>query len=169
MGLRRIGQVLVDLGFITEEKLDLLLEEQRQRPGELLGQIAIGLDMVTDEQLAQALAEQMGLQVIALSDMTVPPEVLAHLTEPMAQLYRIIPVSFKDGTLTIAMCDPQKLSIIDELRSFLGYEIRAVVATEKEILRALERYYTGGAESVEGLIADLEQDVDLAAAAAALE
>ena len=62
-----------------------------------------------------------------------PPEVLAHITEPMAQLYRIIPISFKDDTLTIAMCDPQKLSIIDELRSFLGYDIRAVVATEKDV------------------------------------
>ncbi len=165
MAIRRIGQVLVDLGFINDDQLDSLLDEQRQRSGELLGQIAISLDMITDEQLAQGLAEQMGLQVITLSDVVVPPDVLAHLTEPMAQLYRIIPVSFKDNTLTIAMCDPQKLSIIDELRSFLGYDIRAVVATEKDILRALERYYTGGVESVESLIADMESDGDLTAAA----
>lgn len=165
MAIRRIGQVLVDLGFLTDDQLETLLDEQRSRPGELLGQIAISLDMITDEQLAQALAEQMGLQVITLSDVVVPPDVLAHLTEPMAQLYRIIPVSFKEGTLTIAMCDPQKLSIIDELRSFLGYDIRAVVATEKDILRALERYYTGGVESVESLIADMESDGELTAAA----
>ena len=168
MAIRRIGQVLVDLGFLNEDQLDVLLEEQRQRPGELLGQIAMSLDMISDEQLAQGLAEQMGLQVISLSDVVIPPDVLAHLTEPMAQLYRIIPVSFKENTLTIAMCDPQKLSIIDELRSFLGYDIRAVVATEKEILRALERYYTGGSESVESLIADMESDEDLTAAAAKL-
>ncbi len=56
------------------------------------------------------------------------------------------------------MCDPQKLSIIDELRSFLGYDIRAVVATEKDVLQALDRYYAAGGESVETLIADMEQD-----------
>ncbi len=67
------------------------------------------------------------------------------------------------------MCDPQKLSILDELRSFLGYEIRPAVATEKEIVRALERYYAVGGESVETLIADMEQDEALAAAAKALE
>jgi type IV pilus assembly protein PilB len=169
MAIRRIGQILVDLGFISEMQLETLLEEQQQRPGELLGQIAMGMGLINDDQLAQALAEQMGMQVINLSDVVIQPEVLAHLTEPMAQLYRIIPVSFKDGVLTIAMCDPQKLSIIDELRSFLGHDLRAVVATEKEVLTALERYYAVGGESVETLIADIEQDAELEAAVKALE
>ena len=168
MALRRIGQILVDLGFITDDQLETLLEEQRQRPGELLGQIAMSMELINDEQLAHALAEQMGMQVVNLSEVAIPPDVIAQLTEPMAQLYRIIPVSFKDNTLTIAMCDPQKLSIADELRSFLGYEIRAVVATEKDIVRALERYYTAGVESVESIIADMESDEELAAAANAV-
>jgi type IV pilus assembly protein PilB len=169
MALRRIGQILVDLGFITDRQLGVLLEEQQQRRGELLGQVALSMGMISEEQLTQALAEQMGLQVVNLSEVVVPPEVLAHVTEPMAQLYRIVPVSFRDNTLTVAMCDPQKLSVIDELRSFLGYDVRAVVASEKDVLRALERYYAGGGESVEQLIADLETDEELAAAASALE
>ncbi len=139
----------------------MLLEEQQQRPGEMLGQIAISLGLITDDQLAQALAEQMGMQVVSLSDAVIPPEVLTKITEPMAQLYRIIPLSFEDNTLTIAMCDPQKLSIIDELRSFLGYDIKAMVCTEKEMLKALERYYSAGGESVETMIANMEQDAEL--------
>jgi type IV pilus assembly protein PilB len=169
MALRRIGQILVDLGFLTEERVKLVLDEQRQRPTELFGQVAIGMGLVTDEQLVQGLAEQMGLKVISLADLVVPPNVLSMVTETMAQLYRIVPVAFEDETLTIAMCDPQKLSVVDELRSFVGVNVRAVVATEKDVLRALTRYYAAGGESVENLIADMEQDVDLAAAAAALE
>ena len=169
MALRRIGQIMVDLGFISDRQLGVLLEEQQQRRGELLGQVALSMGMISEEQLTQALAEQMGLQVVNLSEVVVPPEVLAHITEPMAQLYRIIPVSFRDNTLTVAMCDPQKLSVIDELRSFLGYDVRAVVAAEKDVLRALERYYAGSGESVEQLIADMETDQELAAAAAALQ
>ncbi len=169
MAIRRIGQILVDLGFLTDEQLETLLEEQQQRPGEMFGQIAMSMGLITDEQLAHGLAEQMGMQVVSLSDMALSPEVLAHITEPMAQLYRIVPISFRDDTLTIAMCDPQKLSILDELRSFLGYDIRAVVATEKEVSRALDRYYAVGGESVETLIADMEQDAALAAAVQALE
>jgi type IV pilus assembly protein PilB len=56
MAIRRIGQILVDLGFLTEERLEMLLEEQQQRPGEMLGQIAMSMGLITDEQLAQALA-----------------------------------------------------------------------------------------------------------------
>jgi type IV pilus assembly protein PilB len=169
MAIRRIGQILVDLGFLKEDQLEMLLEEQQQRPGEMLGQIAVGMGLVTDEQLAQGLAEQMGMQVVCLSDVVIPPEVLTHITEPMAQLYRIVPLRFEDNVLMIAMCDPQKLSIIDELRSFLGCDVKAMVATEKEMLKALERYYSAGGESVETLIADMEQDVELAAASEKME
>lgn len=164
MALRRIGQIFVDLGFITDEQLEALLEEQQQRPHEMLGQIALSMNFVTDEQLAQALAEQMGMQAISLADVVVPPEVLNYVTEPMANMYRIIPLSFRDNTLTIAMCDPQKIQILDELRSFLGYDIRAVVATEFDIKQALDRYYST-TESVESLIDNLANDEELAKAA----
>ncbi len=169
MAIRRIGQILVDLGFIGEEQLEMLLDEQQQRPGELFGQIAISMGLITDEQLAQGLAEQMNMQVVSLTDLVISPEVLQHVTEPMAQLYRIIPMEVEDDTLTIAMCDPQKLSIIDELRSFLGMNIKAVVATERDMLKALDRYYAAGGESVETLIAGMEQDEELAAAVRSLE
>ncbi len=169
MAIRRIGQILVDLGFLREEQLEVLLEEQQQRPGEMIGQIAISLGLINDDQLAQGLAEQMGMQVVSLSDVVIPVEVLTHVTEPMAHLYRIIPLKFERDVLTIAMCDPQKLSIIDELRSFLGYDIKAMVCTEKEMLKSLDRYYSAGGESVETLIADMEEDAELAAAAEKIE
>ncbi len=156
---RSFGQILVDLGYIDEEQLDLLREEQAQRPNELLGQIAISMNMITDDQLGQALAEQFGLQVVAVSDLTIPPEVLQHLTEPMANLYRVIPLSFRNDVLTIATDAPQNISILDELRNFLGYQIRPVVTTAKEIDVALERYYaTDKGDSVESIISSMSED-----------
>ena len=165
MAVRRIGQILVDLGFITDKQLESLLDEQQGRPGEMLGQIAMTLGMINDDKLAQALAEQFGMKVLPLGDFVVAPDVLAHVTEPMAHLYKIIPVSFKNNILTVAMCEPQKVSVLDELRSFLGYEVRAVVSTEKDIEKGLERYYSGGIESVEQIIADMEEDSDLSSLA----
>lgn len=166
MAIRRIGQIFVDLGFIDDDQLELLLEEQRSnRPDMLLGKVAEEMNLITDDQVAQALAEQLNMQAISLADVVVPPEVLAYVSEPMAQLYRICPISFRDGTLVVAMCDPQKLSIIDELRNFLGYEIRAVVATERDIKTALDRYYAASTDSVENVINQMENDEELAAAA----
>jgi type IV pilus assembly protein PilB len=168
MAIRRIGQILVDLGFIAEEQRELLLDEQRRRPGELLGKLAESMGLISDEQLAQALAEQMAMKVVALADLNIPTNVIQLVTEPMAQLYKIIPIDFKDDTLTIAMSEPQKLTIQDELRTLLGYNIKAMVATEREVQKALERYYASGSESVESIVADLEADEELAAAAEAV-
>ena len=169
MAIRQLGQIFVDLGFIDEEQLEKLLMEQQERSDELIGQIAMDLDLITDGQLADALAEQMSLQVVKLEEIALQPDVLAQITEPMAQLYRIIPIAFQDDVLTIAMCDPQKLSILDELRIFLGYDIRAVVATEESVVTALERYYASSSESFETLVADMEDNDQLNKVAGSFE
>ena len=169
MALRRIGQILVDLGYISDEQLELLIDEQQQRPGQLLGQVAMDMGLINDEQLAQALGEQMSLKTVSLGDLTIEKEVLALVTEPMAQMYRIVPTEFDGNTLTVAMCDPQNLAVQDELRTFLGFNIRVVVATEPAMLASLERYYGESTESVESIVSDLESDAELAAAIAAAE
>ncbi|MEW4456075.1 ATPase, T2SS/T4P/T4SS family [Bremerella sp. JC817] len=172
MAVRRLGQILVDLGFISDEQLDLLLEEQEaQAEHQPLGKIAEDMNLITDDQLAQALAEQLHMQVISLDDVSIAPDLLRRITEPMAQLYKVIPVSYEEdmNRLTIATCEPQNLSTQDELRQFLGYDIKMVVATERDIQKTLDRYYSEDSESFEGLVRDLEGDNDLAKAAAALE
>jgi type IV pilus assembly protein PilB len=167
MAMRRLGQILVDLGFITDDQLEQLLEDHQASPGILIGKFAESQNLINEEQLSQALAEQWGMQVVSLADIVIPPNVLGLVTETMAQMYRIVPIAFRDDTLTIALCDPQNLSIQDELRTFLGYDIRSVVATERDVLKALDRYYAASSESVESLVQDMDADEELAAAAAA--
>src|SRR5688572_13216270 len=169
MAQRRIGQILVDLGYVSDDQLELLLEEQNQRTGQLLGQVAQDMGLINDEQLAQALAEQLHLRVVTVTDLTIDPKVIDMVTEPMAQMYRIIPTEFDGNTLTVAMCDPQNLGVQDELRTFLGYNIRVVVATEPAMLQCLERYYGENNESVESIVTAMEEDAELAAAAARIE
>ncbi len=168
MSVRRIGQILVDLGFITDEQLEVILDEQQQRPGALLGKIAEDMGLITDEQLSQALAEQLGMQTVQLGDVQLPPDVLDKITETMAQMYRIVPVHFDGDTLTVATCDPQNLTIQDELRTFLGYNIRMVVATEREILAAIDKHYSTDLDTFERVVADLATDQELFAAASKL-
>ncbi|MFN3149304.1 GspE/PulE family protein [Bremerella sp.] len=172
MAVRRLGQILVDLGFISDEQLVLLLEEQEaQAEHQPLGKIAEDMNLITDDQLAQALAEQLHMQVISLDDVSIAPDLLRRITEPMAQLYKVIPVSYEEdlNRLTVATCEPQNLSTQDELRQFLGYDVKTVVSTERDIQKTLDRYYSEDSESFEGLVRDLEDDNDLAKAAAALE
>ncbi len=171
MALRRIGQILVDLGFLTDEQLEIVLEEQEQQPGTLLGKIAEDMQLITDEQLIQALAEQMGMQTVSLEEADLQPELLEKITETMAQLYRIVPISYDENanSLTVATCDPQNLTIQDELRTFLGMEVSMIIATERDILQTLTRHYDSESESVEKLVAELANDEELKAAVSALE
>ena len=169
MSQRKIGQIFVDMGFITDEQLQLLLEEQQQQPGALLGKLAEDMALITDEQLAQALGEQMGMKVVTLGDSPIPKELLEKLTDVMAQLYRVVPVKFDGSRLTVATCDPQNLTVQDELRTFLGLDIEMVVATEREIKATIDRFYSPESLSVEKIIADLNADEELFEAANKLQ
>ena len=168
MAMRRIGQIFVDLGFIDDDQLEMLLQEQRRQHGQLLGKIAIEMGLVTDEQLAQALAEQMDMRVVAMTEHQVPPEVLQYVPEPMAQLYKVIPIKFESNRLTVATSNPQNLSVLDEMRTFLGFDIEMVVATEPDINKALDKYYSVATESFESVVSDLADDRQLTAAAQAV-
>jgi type IV pilus assembly protein PilB len=168
MAIRKLGQILVDLGFISDDQQEMLIEEQSQNPGQLIGRIAEDMGLVSDDELNQALGEQFGLQTVDLEGVTPPPEARAVMSDAMAQLYRVIPLQVNDNQLTVATCDPQNLSIQDELRRFLGYEIRLLVASETQILKAIDKFFNQDVESIEKIIEELNNDAELKAATAAL-
>ena len=158
MAGRRLGQVFVDLGFIDDDQLEMLVEEQQQQPGQLIGRVAEQMGLITDTQLAQALAEQMHLQVVDLGDVELSAEVLNEISETMAQMYQVVPIQLVENRLTVATHSPQNITIADELRTFLGREIELVVATEREINSLVGQYFDSQQESIEKIVADLEAD-----------
>ena len=166
MALKRIGQILLDLGLVDEQQLETMLEEQASR-SELLGRTGLALGFYSEEQLGEALAEQWGTTFVSLYDREIPADALAAISEPMAQLYRVVPIKLEGNQLTIASSEPQKIQIADELRTLLGYDIQVCVATESEITKAIEKSFSSESDSVESLVEDLEHDDELAAKAAA--
>ena len=168
MALKRIGQIFIDLGLIDEGQLQQMLEEQQARGGELIGKVGLSLGFFSEDQLGEALAEQWNTTFVTLYDRTIPPEVLRLVSEPMAQLYRVIPIELAGNRLTVATSEPQKIQIADELRTFLGFDIHNCVATEQEIQKAIDKFYSADNESVESIVEGLENDKELAAQAAGL-
>ncbi|MBI3865194.1 MAG: Flp pilus assembly complex ATPase component TadA [Planctomycetia bacterium] len=160
MAKRRLGQILVDLGYINEDQLWDVLEEQKKSPGEVIGRVAVRMGLVTDVQVSEALAEQWGMQVVSLKDTTITPKVLELVPETMASIYKIMPVSLKNNVLTVAMADPQNIAALDDLRNFLGYDVRGAVSNPADIQEAIERYYADKQESIEDVISGLEDDED---------
>ena len=156
MAQRRLGQILVDLGYLTEDQLWDVLEAQKQSEGEIIGQVAIRLGFVNEVQVTEALAEQWGMPVVNLAETTIPAKALELVPQTMAELYKIVPISLKDDVLTVAMADPQNLAALDDLRSMLGVEVRGAVSNSKDVEATIARQYAGREESIEDIISQLE-------------
>ena len=165
MALKRLGQILTDLGLIDDEQLEQMLAEQESRGGELLGRVGLSMEFYSDEQLGEALAEQWNTVFVTLYDKQIGHDLIEIISRTMAEMYRVVPLELKDNRLTIATADPQKIQIADELRVFLGYDIHVVVATDGEIDKAIEKFYSGEIETVESIVEEMEADKDLANAA----
>lgn len=157
---RRLGQILVDLGYINEDQLWDILEEQKQAEGEIIGQVAVRMGLVTQEQVTEALAEQWGLPVVNLNETTILPKVLETVPQTMAELYRIMPLTIKDNVLTVAMADPQNLAALDDLRNMLGIEVRGAVSNARDVEAAIAKFYADREESIEDIISGLEEDAE---------
>ena len=154
---RRIGQVLIDFGFIDEDHLGDILEEAKNT-SRLTGQVALSRGLITEDQLLEALADQHNLQVISLDDVKPTAEALQVVPEAMASAYKILPLSYRDGILAVVSSDPSNLTALDDLRNVLGCkEVRAQIASAKAIADAQARAYT----SIPGLIYQMEQNKDL--------
>ncbi|MFN6148450.1 MAG: GspE/PulE family protein, partial [Planctomyces sp.] len=160
MAQRKLGQILVDLGYINDDQLWDILEEQKQSPGQPIGQVAVRMGLVNQRQVTEALASQWGMPVINLEETNIPPQVLEIVPQPMAEMYRIMPVSIKNNVLTVAMADPQNVGVLDDLRNFLGHEIRGAVSSQADVEAAITRYYADREESIEDVIEQLSTDED---------
>jgi type IV pilus assembly protein PilB len=162
-GRRKIGQIMVDLGFLDEGQLFDILDEVRNT-GVRTGQVAIARGLINDDQLLQAIAEQHGLKVINLEEAKPNPQAVAMVQETMSQVYKILPMSFENGVLTVVMADPGNLQALDDLRNFLGIQqVQAVLAPQRAIEDAISRAYSGKQDSISEIIAELNADSTLTA------
>ncbi len=160
---RKLGQILVDLGFIDEAQLEQLFDESRTKD-QPLEQVALDSGLVTEDQLLQATAEQLGMKVVNLDDVKPQPVAVGMVQQQMAELYKMLPFSFENDVLTVVMADPNNLQALDDIRNFLGIQqVQAILAPAKKIEEALARCYsTSKEESIADLIASLETDTSLA-------
>ena len=161
---RRIGTIMVDMGYLDEDSLWKILEEQNRSGNELLGKIAVRMGLAKEEQVLKALGEQLGMKVIKLNDITIPAEMTELVGESMATAYKVVPLSQnkKDKSVTVVMAEPQNPSTIDSLRLFLGVDVKGAVASEADVMAAIERLYAGHHESIQDVVKQIEQDKGLA-------
>ncbi len=160
---RRLGTILVDMGYLDEESLWKVLEEQKRTENEPIGKVATRMGLATEDQVLKALGEQLGMKVVKLGEMTLPSELTEAVNETMATAFKIVPMKQdkKDKSLTVAMAEPQNPATLESLSSFVGVPCKGVIAAESEVLKAIERLYAGKQESIGDVVKAIEADKGL--------
>ena len=141
--------------LVTEAQIQEALAIQKQSGG-ALGAILVNLNYVTEQEVLTALGMQAGMEAVDLDVMEIPDDVIARITPSIASVYRVIPIKFEGNVLTVAMADPLNVKTLDDLRFLLDCETRGAVSNESAVARALDRYYAGIQESIESLLAELD-------------
>jgi type IV pilus assembly protein PilB len=165
---KQLGQILIELGFITPAQLESALEEHRKTP-KSLGRVLIDLGMIKEADLVRALAEQVGLEFVDLNEFPIDATATVLLPEALSRRYRAIPIGERDGRLLVAMSDPANVYALDDIRTITGREVQPVVATANDVETAIQKF-SGMDSQVEAMAtiaaeaADGETPEDLEAA-----
>ncbi len=152
---KRIGEVLIEQGFITPEQLEQGLAKQKQS-GMQLGKTLVELGFITESKLIDVLSAQLDVQRVKLSGFTFSPNLIAEIPEDVARKYKVIPLFENNNIITVAMADPTNLRTIDHIKFKTGRDIDPVIATEKSILDAIEEAYSKGATQMEEMLGEMD-------------
>lgn len=140
---RPLGELLLDAGLVTQDELDIALEEQR-RSGSRLGAVLAYAATVTEDQIAQALALQLGLEKVDVGLRRPEPAALELITPDLARRHHVLPLTVDEEAMTVASADPLDDEAIGALSRAAGRPLRLVIATETGIDRAVQRLHAEG-------------------------
>lgn len=146
---KRIGQMLIEKGLITEEQLNQALETQKQTT-EMLGQVLIALGFVEKLAFFQTLSEQLGVEYVDLSKEPADPKVATLVPQEIAERHKALPFARGDGCIRVAMAEPGDVIAADDLKMHLQQAVEPLLADPDSlsvaITNAFERSRTAGAE-----------------------
>ncbi|CAA9386338.1 MAG: Type IV fimbrial assembly, ATPase PilB [uncultured Quadrisphaera sp.] len=143
--MRQLGDILLEQGLAAPEQVRAA-EADQLRLGRPFARLLVEQGVITEVQLVRALARQAGLEFVDLAEH--PIDVVAVRTVPAALCRRhsVLPIGFDDGRVVLAMADAGNVFAVDDVRSVVGTDVRAVVATRDDLTAAIDRYCRADAE-----------------------
>ena len=136
----RLGDLLIQQGLLTEEQLKFALDEQK-RSGRKLGRIVVESSFVTEEAISQALARQLQAPFVDLKHFNPKPELINLLPEAQARRYRAVVLEEVSGRLRVGFVDPTDLQAYDDILRLLRRDIEIAVVAESQVLALIDRVY----------------------------
>lgn len=150
MKYKRLGEMLVDVGVITEEQLSKALAMQKGS-GKRLGTVLVDEHFITETQLIETLRMQLGIDFIDLNKAKIDPSMVNLVPKAIAKKERVVPVKLDRDTLYLAMEDPMNFMAIEAVKNATRKRVVAMIAYSRSIDRALNVLYEneGAARAME--------------------
>lgn len=136
----KIGELLREKNLITEAQLKVALNEQKTS-GKRLGEVLQDLGYITEKQILQIIAEQLGTKIIKASEIEINPDLKKIIPENIARRLKVVPIKEDEKRVMIATNDPANVGIYDELERMLRKEVYPFVVTKDDLLYLLEKVY----------------------------
>ncbi|MDD4911385.1 MAG: ATPase, T2SS/T4P/T4SS family [Sideroxydans sp.] len=136
----RLGDLLVQQKLISLDQLQLVLDQQK-RTGRKLGRVLVDNGFITEDQISEALAKQLNIPYINLKYYNPNLEIVRRLPENQARRFRALALEERNGALLIGMTDPTDLFAFDEISRVLKRDIDVAVVTEGQLLETIDRVY----------------------------
>jgi type IV pilus assembly protein PilB len=137
---KMLGEMLVAGGMIKDEQLKRALDEQKKRGGKV-GEILVDLGFISEHNIATFLGRQLHLPYIEIEKQLIDIDVVKMIPADIARRVVAIPLYKDMEALVVAMTDPLNIFGLDDIRKATGRDIRQVVATRTDIQKAIDRYY----------------------------
>ncbi|RPI80094.1 MAG: type II/IV secretion system protein [Desulfobacteraceae bacterium] len=137
---KRIGDILIEMGFIGKDQIEMALMETK-RTGTMLGDVLIRLDWVSEEQLQMAIAVQSGAKIMDINNVTIDFDLLTRIPENFVVTHNIFPFAQEGQTILIATSNPFDVIVRDNLARLTGLRVESYIASKDWILNAIELYY----------------------------
>jgi len=155
-----LGQVLKEMGHVSEGQIQEALEKQRKTGGPI-GQTLVELGYITEGELSIALGVQGGMKLVNLKDIEISDNAVNMIDDSTATLFRVMPVKYDNGVLTVALADPLNINMLDDLEFIVNAKIEAVLSDDSSITEAIGKYYgTQASASMESIVDEFKRKGD---------
>ncbi len=155
----RLGEKLISLGLISPDQLQIALTEQKNTK-KLLGAILVEMGFITESALGEVLAESSGTEKFDAKSTMLDAAVVRRVPKDIALRHKVIPVSYKNDALQLAMADVYNVLAIDQVRRHMprNAKIVPIYCTDSEILELIDQYYDYEI-SVDGILKEIETGI----------
>ncbi len=150
-----IGELLYNRGLLDQQQVELA---RSQTNGRRLDQVAVDMGLITEEQALSALADELGMRYIELKDIEIDPELLSKFPTSVVFRHSLLPIARKNGRVLVATSDPFDLEAIDELSAVSGLRLEPVLARHADVIERIKDCLGVSGDTIGELVAQRSED-----------